>query len=119
MSNFMQPQVTRLQNWLRVETTQGTEWVDSASLSLFVRDSDTVTHPMSEQERAETVTKIQPYTEGTPLSWENVKGFGARLSAPGYLDCTEWTVFDTEDEAREYLAENYPDDEPADECDND
>jgi hypothetical protein len=69
---------------------------------------------MSEQERADTVKKIQPYTEGTPLSWENVKGFGARLSAPGYLDCTEWTVFDTEDEAREYLAENYPDedDEP-------
>jgi hypothetical protein len=66
---------------------------------------------MSEQERAETVKTIQPYTEGTPLSWENVKGFGARLSAPGYLDCTEWTVFDTEDEAREYLAENYPDED--------
>jgi hypothetical protein len=27
------------------------------------------------------------------------------------LDCTEWTVFDTEDEAREYLEEMYPDDE--------
>lgn len=118
MSNFMQPQVTRLQNWLRVETTHGTEWVDSASLSLFVRESETKTHPMSEQERAETVKTIQPYTEGTPLSWENVKGFGARLSAPGYIDCTEWTVFDTEDEAREYLAETYPEDD-ADESEND
>jgi hypothetical protein len=114
---FMRHQVTRRQNWLRVETKHGTEWVDSASLSLFVRDSDTVTHPMSEQERAETVNKIQPYTEGTPLSWENVKGFGARVSAPGYLDCTEWTVFDTEDEAREYLEEMYPEDD-TDETEN-
>ena len=38
-------------------------------------------------------------------------GYGARLSAPGYLDCTEWAVFETEDEAREYLEEMYPDDE--------
>ena len=116
MSN-MQPQVTRLQSWLRVETTHGTEWADSASLSLFVRDSETKTHPMSEQERADTVKKIQPYTEGTPLSWENVKGFGARLSAPGYLDCTEWTVFDTENEAREYLAESYSDEDDESEQD--
>ena len=34
-------------------------------------------------------------------------GYGARLSAPGYLDCTDWAVFDTEDEAVEYLAEEY------------
>jgi hypothetical protein len=60
---------------------------------------------MTERERADTVKKIQPYTEGTPQSWENVKGYGARLSASGFLDCTEWAVFDTEDEAREYLEE--------------
>lgn len=110
MSNLMRRQVTRFQNWIRVETTHGTEWVDSASLSLFVRDSDTKTHAMSGRERADTIKKIQPYTEGTPMSWENFKGYGARLSAPGYLDCTEWTVFDTEEEAREYLAETYPED---------
>jgi len=33
------------------------------------------------------------------------KGYGARLSAPGYLDCTEWEVFDTEQEACSYLAD--------------
>ena len=36
-----------------------------------------------------------------------INGYGARLSAPGYLDCTEWTVFDTEKEAREFLKETY------------
>lgn len=34
-----------------------------------------------------------------------IKGYGARLSAPGYLDCTDWTVFDTYDAALEYLYE--------------
>jgi hypothetical protein len=105
MSNFMQRQITHFQNWLRIETTHGTEFISVAETSLFVRDSVTRTHPMTDAERAATTAKIRPYTTGEPQSWENVTGFGARLSAPGYLDCTEWTVFDTEDEAHEYLAE--------------
>jgi hypothetical protein len=116
MSNFMQRQITGLQNWLRVETTQGTEFVSIADTSLFVRDSETRTHPMSDEDREETIHKIQQYTEGPPQSWENIKGYGARLSAPGYLDCTEWTVFDTKQEAETYLDENYPEDEEQDEA---
>ncbi|MFO0964631.1 MAG: hypothetical protein U0793_03460 [Gemmataceae bacterium] len=42
-------------------------------------------------------------------------GWGARFSAPGYMDCTEWSVFDTEREAREYLDETYGDDEQEEE----
>jgi hypothetical protein len=43
-----------------------------------------------------------------PLSYaEVVHGYGARLSANGYLDCTEWCVFDTEHAAAEYLADTY------------
>jgi len=111
MSNLMQRQITGLENWIKVETTYGTEFIRVADVSLFVRDSQTVTHPMSDEDRDATIEKIRPYVEGKPQSWENIKGYGARLSAPGYLDCTEWTVFDTEDEAREYLEEMYPDDE--------
>ena len=33
------------------------------------------------------------------------EGVGCRLSAPGYMDCTEWAVFPTEEEAREYIRE--------------
>jgi len=40
---------------------------------------------------------------------EIVIGYGARLSAPGYMDCTEWCVFATEQEARDYLEEMYGD----------
>ena len=36
-----------------------------------------------------------------------IKGWGARLTAPGYLDCTSWCVFETRDEARMHLMELY------------
>lgn len=45
-----------------------------------------------------------------PLTIEIRHGFGARLSAPGYMDATEWAVFATEDEAKDYLVETYGDD---------
>ena len=35
------------------------------------------------------------------------KAIGVRLQAPGYLDATDWSVFDTDEEAREYLRDNY------------
>ena len=42
------------------------------------------------------------------------KGFGVCLSANGYMDCTEWAVFDTEQEAFDYLVEYYPPENDAD-----
>ena len=111
MTNFMQRQVTGNENWLQAETTQGTEFIRIADTSLFVRNSDCPSQPLTDNEREKTIDKIRNYVEGTPESWENIKGYGARLSAPGYLDCTEWSVFDTEEEANAYLEEYYPEDE--------
>lgn len=39
------------------------------------------------------------YADGIGELIEARFGYGVRLSAPGYLDCTEWEVFDTEAEA--------------------
>jgi hypothetical protein len=52
---------------------------------------------------------------------ERVEGHGARLSMPGYMDCTEWTVFDTREEAAQYLLDTYFDTDPEfrDEYEND
>lgn len=36
-------------------------------------------------------------------------GYGARLSASGYMDCTDWCVFETEAEAIDYLIDTYAD----------
>jgi len=49
-------------------------------------------------------------------SIESVKGFGARIQAPGYLDSTEWSVFDTRVEAEIFLHETYHDDHHEDYC---
>ena len=106
MSDFMQKQVTGLSNWLKVETYSGIEFLPS-DLCVFVRDSDKATAVQKREYKKE----IWQYTTDEPIEWENIKGYGARLSAPGYLDCTEWTVFDTEEEAREYLEEIYPDED--------
>ena len=36
-----------------------------------------------------------------------VLGFGARMSAPGYLDCTDWAIFDSQEGAAEYLLDQF------------
>lgn len=115
MTEFMQRQITNKQNWLRVETTSWTEFIDSASLGLFVRNSEQVAQPLTEDERDEYLGMIRDYCEGEPQSWENIQGYGVRLSAPGYMDCTEWCVFDSVAEAEEYLIEMYGDEEEEEE----
>ncbi len=35
--------------------------------------------------------------------------YGARLSAPGYLDCTQWDLFETEEDAMNSLMEEFDD----------
>ena len=46
-------------------------------------------------------------TGADPEDIETVKGFGARIQAPGYMDASDWTVYDTEQEAIDYLMEYY------------
>ena len=95
-----------------METNQGTEFLSVFDTGLDVPNSDSLTP----ENVVETCTDIAQYCEGEPQSWENVEGYGARLSAPGYLDCTEWTVFDTPEKAITHLEENYPDDEEGSEA---
>ena len=88
--SFMEKQITNKRDWWEVDGANGTEWFD--------------------QEDFTELEARQNY-QGTVWSSTPREGFGARLSAPGYLDCTEWTVFDTVEEAEEYLQEMYGDDE--------
>ena len=55
----------------------------------------------------ETGSYLEP---NDPRADNRGSGFYARLSAPGYLDCTEWAgPFETEHEAEIYLVETYCD----------
>jgi hypothetical protein len=109
--SFMQRQITNEQAWIEVETTHGTEFIDAVSLGLNLRDSQTATHPLTDKVRELAISKLSDYCEGTIQEWKTIQGFGARMSAPGYMDCTEWSVFDSEVEANAYLDEMYCDDQ--------
>lgn len=82
---FMQPEI-RVADFFEVETRDGTYFV-----------------PADEVGRGE-LTSIFDCVKSAELIRQ---GVGARLSAPGYLDCTDWCVFETEEEAKRYLCETY------------
>ena len=104
---FMKKQITDKVRWLRVETNYGIEFVSVYDTGFDWPNSE----GLPEDTLQESLDELRDYCEGKPVSWENIQGYGARLSAPGYLDCTEWTVFDTPERAREYLKEMYGDEE--------
>ena len=80
--SFMQPEITEKEIWIMIERWNG----ESEHLPFNCLG-------VSELKVGDIVTVL--------------RGYGARMSAPGYLDSTEWLVFDTEFEAIEYLLDTY------------
>jgi len=96
---LMQPQVIGPVDWWEVETTQGTFWVqceDAGYKDVIAKD---------------LITYLPVPDTDCIVKWEFRSGYGARMSAPGFLDCTDWTVFDTEEEAQRHLEETYGEEE--------
>jgi hypothetical protein len=91
----MQAQIQGPTEWWEVETTQGTTWVECENVG------------RSEVKAVDLLPFLEVTDTDCIVHWEFKSGYGARLHAPGYLDCTEWSVFDTEDEAREHLFETW------------
>lgn len=79
---FMSPEITEKQKWFIVG-----DWEGVYPSKFFGLDWVKTSHP---DEKIETLM-----------------GYGARLSAPGYLDCTDWGIFSSKREAMEYLIEMY------------
>ena len=100
MSGFMKPEVC-YGTWVTVETRYGTYHVPGEFLS-----------------DAPDAAEVGPFVEGGAEGIESIEGpregWGARLSAPGYLDATDWSLYPTEQEAREALADEFPEDLPDD-----
>jgi hypothetical protein len=86
MSRFMKPEIYE-GDFYAVETSHGTWFVPDDCVGTAIQD----------------VMEFESYVEGIPQSYEKKHGFGARLSASGYMDCTEWNVLDSEEEAVSYL----------------
>lgn len=121
---FMQPEII-LDEWYEIDGRNGIEYIpgwlvtgeidiEGLHHDIVVEQSDppgswvSITYPNGE---FDVPSELRDYTENHQCySISRIKGYGARLSAPGYLDCTEWTVFATEKEAKAYLAEMTEDD---------
>lgn len=104
MSDFMQPEVDFFSAYL-VETDHGSELVPSDLVGDLGIDGLTDTEDMD----PDCLDSFRDYIEGSEIySVEPITGWFARLSAPGYLDCTEWLgPFDTEQEALKDLDDTY------------
>lgn len=107
--SFMQRQITEKMDWLSIDGDDGVISLPLADSGLTVEDVDI----MNGRKEFEQVRDFYDY--GAIYSVEIVNGHGCRLSAPGYLDCTEWYVFDTEKQCIDYLDEYYPEDEETEE----
>ncbi len=106
---FMEPDIQHT-HYYEVSADHGSTWIVPA---------DVVGTPRTWADFSDYVegTIDNPDDDVTPD--DRRYGWIARLSAPGYLDCTDWSAHASEAEAREHLREMYGDEdgEPEDEAD--
>lgn len=97
IDSFMQPQI-EFADYFEIETNIGTEIVPADVIGRTC-----ATH----------VEALLGYLEGEPLDDDEEvplkEGWLARMHAPGYMDCTEWSAFATLAEAENYLLDTYGD----------
>jgi len=104
-SAFMQPQIWE-GDFYSIEGDDGTAFVDASVIGdiTIVDEGDPGFDDM--------VDAVKDYYEGDEVySVEKIHGWGAWLSAPGYMDRTDLGVYDTEKEAKESLMDMYDLDE--------
>jgi len=94
----MQPEVYHGRAFV-VETTTGTWIVPADLIGALVRIDD-----------GSIDTRLADFVEGTVQSWKLETGWLARMSMPGYMDCTDWTLHRTRTEAHAFLKEMFGDD---------
>lgn len=110
---FMPSNITGKQAWFEVDTDDGTDWIAVDMVGDLSRlsnvgdivsfdddgDVDAIRDALRDYVRSEIINTV-----------ERIEGFGACLSAPGYMDCTDTVVFKTEHDAIVHLVETYGDD---------
>lgn len=107
---LMQPDIQQ-SDYFMVETNHGTEFIPDdviGRLPFAIDFAKGGSFNIDGPEFPALVRALSPYVEGTDISEVSPRsGWIARLSAPGYMDCTDWCAFDTEQEAQQYLIDTY------------
>jgi hypothetical protein len=110
--SHMEHEITDKELWYVVDGPYRTEYIPADLLGHVTKDLHIAKPEDSESWQLSAWEELQEYCDNTNY-WtiDLVEGYGARCSAPGYLDATEWSVFPTAEEAQEYLDEYYPEEE--------
>ena len=115
--SFMQPEIVH-GLWLRVDTQNGTWWLPETLVGpVFLKQDVTyeVDWPNLELDsklRA-LVNDLEDFIEADRTEIYEltlVEGWGGRMSAPGYTDCTEWTVLPDREDVVAVLEDMYGED---------
>jgi hypothetical protein len=116
---FMEREITDKIAWFEIDGNSGTDYVPASVVGYPRMHRLCLDATVESQDFPRLFTLLESYvkdyTENTRITGITlIEGYGARLSAPGYLDCTGWVVFDTKEEAEEYLEDNYLDEDEED-----
>lgn len=104
---FMQQQITDKRKWLEIDGDNGTTFVDAADAPDLLA---AVEAPEGTEMEELPEDIAESYYDGKIVNDVHVReGHGARLSAPGFMDRTDWDVFDTPEQAKAYLDSEYGD----------
>lgn len=114
--SFMEHEITGKQLWYVIDGNRGIDYMPAEYVN-FLKSVPMGRSIDDSYPRlfAALCKAVRDYTENTYIDTiEVIAGYGARLSAPGYMDCTEWSIFNTPEEAQAYLNEHYPNDDEDD-----
>ena len=101
--SFMKPEITGPEHWLEIEPMSNHE----SELVL-----------LSDYDVADTIDRVLK-DDGDEVTFTLRAGYGARLSAPGYMDCTDFAIYDSAAEAAQALIDDYYSDAPFSEMEPD
>ena len=115
--SFMQPEIVH-GLWLRVDTMSGTWWVPEDLVGpVFLKQA--VLYEVEwdnlepDSKLRALVNDLEDYVEADRTELYEltlVEGWGGRMSAPGYTDCTEWTVLPEREDVEAVLEDMYGED---------
>lgn len=98
---MMNAQMTDKIEWVVVDTNEGVWFIPNDEVGLTKDDLDVLERDF---EDSDTIpVEVRDFVGGRRLMEPItiIEGWGVRSHMPGYMDCTEWTVYDTLEEAEE------------------
>lgn len=115
--HFMEPQITHKMNWLAIDGN-GIDYlpedvVDTSRIKelLKIEDEEALDLVMEYIIWPAIKDYVKVHNFAAIESLEVITGYGVRLSAPGYLDCTDWEVYGSLREAIKRARELYREEE--------